>query len=562
MSKTPFVDKGHQYAKDVTSGKISACKWIILPCQKYLDDLAYSKKNKDSKYYFDKQAAERVLFIKQQMPHTKGKWARERQKLILEPWQCFFNMNVFGWRNRETGFRKYRKALLIVPRKNGKSAEAASTGNYMFACDGEYGAEVYSGATNEKQAWEVFRPAKIMVQNNPDFKDYFGIEVNASNMNRAKDGSRFEPIIGNPGDGSSPHCAIVDEYHEHDSDRLVDTMETGMGARDQPLMLIITTAGDNISGACYQLQIDLQKVLEGVVKNEQLFGLIYTIDTDDDWATVDALKKANPNFGVSVSEEFLLNQLQVAKNNARKQSVFKTKHLNVWVGSREAYFNVERWQQSGDSSYKIEDYYGKRAYIGLDLASKVDIAALEILIRLGEKEFIRFGKYYLPESAIENSNNEHYRGWVEEGYITVTDGEIIDYELIKTDILSLCSKFELAELAYDPFQATMLVTALMSHGVPVVELGNTVKNMSEPMKQVDGMIRSRSIKHNGDPVMSWMISNVVARVDAKDNVFPRKEREENKIDGAVALIMAMNRALNDDYISIDSFLNDPIGVDY
>ena len=381
-------------------------------------------------------------------------------------------------------------------------------------------------------------------------------------MNRPEDGSRFEPIIGNPGDGSSPHCAIVDEYHEHPDDRLADTMETGMGARDQPLMLIITTAGDNISGACYQLQLELQKMLQGVTENEQLFGLIYTIDPDDDWATVEALRKANPNFGVSVSEEFLLNQLQVAKNNARKQQVFKTKHLNIWVGSREAFFNIERWQQSGDDSYKIEDFYGKRAYISLDLASKVDIAAIEVLIRTGENEFIRFGKYYLPEAAIETAANEHYQGWATDGYLTITDGEIIDYDIIKADIIALCSKFELAELAYDPFQATMLITQLMSEGIPVVELQPTVRNFSEPMKQLDGMIRERAIKHNNDPVMAWMMSNVVARVDAKDNVFPRKEREENKIDGAVALIMSMNRALNDDYVSLDDFLNDPLGADY
>jgi len=557
----PSVDKGHQYAKDVVKGKITACKWIIYACQYYLDQLKVSE-DPESKYYFDKDKAERVLKIKQLMPHTKGKWAAQGMLLELEPWQCFFNMNVFGWINRNTGFRRYRKALLIVPRKNGKSAEAASTGLYMFAADGEYGAEVYSGATNEKQAWEVYRPAKLMATKQEEFKEHFGIEINAKNMNRPEDGSRFEPIIGNPGDGSSPHCAIVDEYHEHPDDRLADTMETGMGARDQPLMLIITTAGDNISGACYQLQLELQKMLQGVTENEQLFGLIYTIDPDDDWATVEALRKANPNFGVSVSEEFLLNQLQVAKNNARKQQVFKTKHLNIWVGSREAFFNIERWQQSGDDSYKIEDYYGKRAYISLDLASKVDIAAIEVLIRTGENEFIRFGKYYLPEAAIETAANEHYQGWATDGYLTITDGEIIDYDVIKADIIALCSKFELAELAYDPFQATMLITQLMAEGIPVVELQPTVRNFSEPMKQLDGMIRERAIKHNNDPVMAWMMSNVVARVDAKDNVFPRKEREENKIDGAVALIMSMNRALNDDYVSLDDFLNDPLGADY
>ena len=561
MSTTPSVDKGHKYALSVVSGKITACKWIVLACQYYLDQLRESKSNKDSKFYFDKKAAERVLYVKQLMPHTKGKWARDGLLLTLEPWQCFFNMNLFGWKYRSSNLRRYRKALLLVPRKNGKSAEAASTGNYMFACDGEYGAEVYSGATNEKQAWEVFKPAKIMAQKSEEFREHFGIEVNASNMNISKDGSRFEPIIGDPGDGTSPSLAVIDEYHEHKTDKMLDTMETGMGAREQPIILVITTAGDNISGPCYQLQLEAQKILEGLVENDGLFALIYTIDQGDDWATVESLKKANPNFGVSVGEEFLLARLAEAKNNARKQSVYKTKHLNVWVGSKEAYFNIERWKESGDENLKIEDFYGRRIYIGLDLASKVDIAALEILIPLGDNDFVRFGKYYLPEAAIESEASEHYKGWQLDGWITVTDGDLIDFHTIKDDILALCSHFELAELAYDPFQATMLVTELMKEGLPVVEIAPSENNFSEPMKLLDGLIRSRQVRHNGDPVYSWMLSNVVTKVSYRDRVFPRKEREENKIDGPIATIMALGRSMNDDHASLDDFLNNPIGID-
>ena len=552
--------KGHKYAVDVVAGKVVACKWIVLACQKYLDDLKKSSK-RNFKYEFDEKAAERVLMFKQMMPHTKGKWAQQRLTLKLEPWQCFFNMNIFGWKSKKTGLRRYRKALLIVPRKNGKSAEAATTGLYMLSSDDEYGAEVYSGATTEKQAWEVFRPAKLMATRAEGFIEATGVEVNASNINILDNGSRFEPIIGNPGDGQSPSCAIIDEYHEHKDDKVLDTMETGMGAREQPLMLVITTAGDNIAGPCYQMQIDAQKALEGVIESEQTFALIYTVDKGDDWASVESLKKANPNFGVSVSEEFLLARLQDAKNNARKQSVYKTKHLNIWVGSRDAFFNIERWNESADSTLKIEDFYGKKAYIGMDLASKVDIAAVEILID-NDGELVRFGKYYLPESALESTASDHYAGWAKDGWLTITDGEIIDFSEIEQDILDLCSHFQVDQLAYDPFQATMLATRLMAEGVPIIELGATVKNFSEPMKQLDGLVRSRQIAHNGDPVMTWMMSNVVAKVDAKDNVFPRKEKDEYKIDGPVALIMALNRQMNDDIGSLDSFLDNPLSVDY
>lgn len=539
----PNVDKGTKYANDVISGKILACKWIKLACQRHLTDLKHSKK-KSYQYIFDENSAEKVCKFIQMMPHTKGKWANKGERLTLEAWQCFFVMCIFGWKNKATGLRRYRKALLFVPRKNGKSALAAAIGLYMLAVDNEYGAEIYSGATSEKQAYEVFKPAKIMAQKTDDYRSYFGVQVFASNISILKTGAKFEPIIGNPGDGSSPSCAIIDEYHEHKDDRLYDTMLTGMGAREQPLMLMITTAGDNLSGPCYQMQLESQKILEESIEDNETFSLIYTVDSGDDWTSEDSLRKANPNYGVSVDSDFLKSRLNEAKNNARKQSTYQTKHLNIWVGSREAYFNVQKWKDCGDSELKLQDFEGQKAYIGLDLASKVDIAALEILFPLGNDEYIRFGRYYLPESAIENGVNEHYQGWMREGRLTITEGDIIDFNIIKCDILELSSLFEIKEVAYDPYQATMLVTELMAEGVPVVEMRATVQNFSDPMKTLDGLIRAGKIQHNNDPVMTWMISNVVAKEDAKENVYPRKERAENKIDGVIALLMALNRAMN------------------
>jgi phage terminase large subunit-like protein len=546
------------YASKVIDGTIPAGKYIKLSCSQFHDDLNAKK----SLYYYDNKAAAKACQFVELQFHTKGEWARKKKKLILESWQIYFVCNIFGWKRNKNDLRRYNEVLLLVPRKNGKSQLAAAIGLYMLCADGEHGAEVYSGATSEKQAGEVFIPAQIMARTNPQLVDHFGVDVRASNINIPKTGSKFERIIGNPGDGSSPSCAIVDEYHEHSDDRMYDTMQTGMGARSQPLLLSITTAGDNLAGPCYALQLEAQKILEGSIENDRLFALIYTVDSGDDWASIDTLRKANPNFGVSVSEDFLLARLADAKNNARKQSVYKTKHLNVWVGSREAYFNVERWKEAEDVTLKLEDFKGMRAYIGLDLASKVDVAALEILIRLDDEISVRFGKYYLPEAAIDGAANSHYSTWAKEGYITITDGEIIDFNEIKDDILELSSMFEVVELAYDPFQATMLVTELMSEGVPVVEVRPTVLNFSEPMKQMDGLIRSRKILHNGDPVFTWMLSNVVAKSDAKDNVYPRKERDENKIDGAVAHMMALSRSMNDDSASLDSFLNNPISVNF
>ena len=548
-----YTEIARQYAQGVCSGEILAAKYIQLSCAQFLEGF-----EDQGKYIYDERKAHKACRFVEAQFHTKGKWASKKKNLILEPWQIYFVCNVFGWLHHSTGLRRYREVLLLVPRKNGKSALAAAIGLYMLCADGEHGAEVYTGATSEKQAKEVFVPAQAMVRMNPPLQEHFEIQNNASNICILKNGSKMEPIIGNPPDGSSPSCAIVDEVHEHKDSRLIDTMITGMGAREQPLMLYITTAGDNLAGPCYQLQLEAQKVLEGVMENEQLFALIYGIDVGDEWATIEAIKKANPNFGVSVSEEFLLARLQDAKNNARKQSTYKTKHLNVWVGSREAFFNVEKWRLC-ESNIGLGDFDGQRVFLGLDLASRVDIAALEILVPGDNGDYTRFGMYYLPESALENGN-EMYRAWAEEGWLTITDGEIIDFNVIKNDILELCSRFEVAELAYDPFQATMLITELMAEGVPVVEMRPTVLNFSEPMKILDSIIRAGKLKHNGDPVQSWMISNVVAKADAKDNVYPRKERDENKIDGVISLIMALGRAQQS--IEADVDFDDLLTVTY
>lgn len=560
MSEYPHSNVADQYARDCASGKILTNKWVRLACQRHLDDLK-RQKNKDYPYYFDSEAADWAVRFIELMPHTKGKWAAKRELLNLQPWQKFFVCSLFGWKRKKNKTRRFRKADLFVPRKNGKSALAAAIGVLMFVGDGEYGAEVYSGATTQDQAWEVFRPARLMCKNNPSefFHSTYGIEVNASNLCVPDDMSRFEPLIGDPGDGSSPHCAIVDEYHEHKDDRLYDTMLTGMGAREQPIILNITTAGDNISGPCYARQNEIQRMLDGLVQDDETFALIYGIDEGDPWDSVDSLKKANPNFGVSVGEDFLLARLNEARNNARKQSIYKTKHLNVWVGSRDAYYNVEMWNSLSDPLLDLYQFRGQKIYIGLDLASRVDIAALEILIPREDGTYIQFGKHYLPE---DTATQEHYVGWMRDGYLTVTDGNSIDFHEIKSDILQLCADFEVIELVFDPFQATMLITELMNEGVNVVELRATVLNFSEPMKELDSLIRKGKIKHNGDPCFAWMLSNVTAKADRKDNVFPTKERDENKIDGPVALMMALNRAIQGEDRSLELAINSPLGVTY
>lgn len=534
-----------KYADSVISGKTIACKWIKLAAKRFKKDLK-SQSKKTFKYKFDEERANSKCRFIEKFPHTKGKWAAKKESFILSDWQCFFICNIFGWLRKSNGLRRYRKALLFVPRKNGKSDVAGRIGLAMLAADGEYGAEVYSGATTEKQAYEVFRPARLMANAVHEFKESFGVEVYKSTIIMQSNGSRFEPVIGKPGDGSSPSCAIIDEYHEHDTDESLDTMETGMGAREQPLLLVITTAGINIAGPCFQLQKEAERVLLGQQENDELFCLIYTIDDGDKWDDLSALKKANPNFGVSVDADFLKSRLKDAISNPRKQSIYKTKHLNVWVGAREAYYNMEDWNACANKDLRLEDFEGSRAIIGLDLAHKVDIAALEILIPLEGRKYARFGKYYLPEETVSKRENEHYQGWMREGWLNVTDGQITDFTEIKNDILEMSEKFQLESVRFDPAQATMLMNELMTEGITCIEVKPTVINFSEPMKELDSRMKTRDLMHNGDPVMGWMVSNTVGKLDAKDNVYPRKERPENKIDGVIAHLMALHGLMSGD----------------
>lgn len=554
---TDYIAIAEKYARDVVSGEIPAGKFIRLACQRHLDDLDWQ--DDDSfRFRFDRAAAERVCKFVELMPHTKGKWAQQKQTLKLEPWQVFFICVAFGWLRRKDNTRRYRRVFLLVPRKNGKSALAAAIGLYMLLADKEHGAEVYSGATSEKQAWEVFRPARLMAMKRPDMCSHYGLTVNAKNLHVLGNESRFEPMIGKPGDGASPSCAIVDEYHEHDTDHMFSTMETGMGAREQPMMLVITTAGDNISGPCYLMQDEAQKVLEGTREDDETFALIYGIDSDDDWTDPAVLQKANPNFGVSVGDDFLLARQREAMNSPRKAGAFKTKHLNVWVQSREAYFNVLRYQQAEKVS--LDDFEGQEAIIGVDLAEKRDLTAIEILFR-HNGGFARFGRYYLPEETCEQPENEHLQRWRDEGRLIQTDGAVTDDREIEADILEWCERFQVREVAFDPLHSRQMAVQLMEAGVPCIDYANRPTLMNEPMRRMDALIADGKLHHDGCPAFAWMLSNVVNRTKTGDIHSPTKERAENKIDGPVAAMMALGRWLLDEHPEdLDDFLNGALVV--
>ena len=549
----PLTAKANSYARKIVSGKIPACIQVRQACQRQLDDLAESTKPGNSyPYKFDKNKSERILDFAQQMKHVKGKWAG--QFFQLEPWQCFFMGVSFGWVRKEDGFRRFREIYSEIPRKNSKSTMAAIIGLYMFAMDGEQGAEVYSAATSEAQAFEIFRPAWKMTKNAPDFKECFNIsqggsDKNPGNIYSMTTGSRFETVIGKPGDGSSPHAWLLDEFHEAKTEESYDTGKTGMGARSQPLMVVITTAGTNTAYPCYALRKNCEKVLSGELVNEERFALIYTIDPEDDWTDIKTWRKANPNYGVSIYADFLESQRKTAIQDPRKQNIIKCKHLNMWSNAGDAWMNMVEWNQCYDPEINIEQFHGKPVFIGLDLASKIDIAAKIYVFKKGEVYYV-FSKYYIPEDRTFDEEHAHYAGWAHEGYIEVTPGSRIDIDAIQESIKHDAKEFGLAgsengsgEICNDPWNAQQLITNLIAENIACVEISQTVSMLSEPMKEIEALVKAGNLKHDGNPVTSWMIANVCCRVDKKDNIFPFKEGNENKIDGAVALITAMARAM-------------------
>lgn len=538
----------HRYALDVTEGRIPACKWTRLACQRHLDDLTRSE-SPEWPYRYDAAKGARVCRFIELLPHVKGKWAKkdprtkEGQRIRLEPWQCFKTCMLFGWVKKRDVLRRFRKASIYEPRKNAKSTWAVGVGHWMLGKDNEPGAEIYSGATSEKQAWETFGPARRMCVADTNLRDGLKITVLAAGLVIEADNSKWEPVIGKPGDGASPHLAIIDEYHEHATSDLRDTMETGMGAREQPLSLIISTAGSNLAGPCREDWKACEKILSRTpgFEDETHFCLIYTIDEGDDWTSEAALKKANPNADVSVSMEFLRAQQATAKRDPRAQNIFKTKHLNIWTAAKSSFFNLQEWNACARPDLRIEDFAGKPCYLSADFASKHDLVALMALFPTGNS-FAVFGKYYLPRATVDLPENQHYRAWEAAGCLTVTEGNITDIDALIEDAAAMNSAYRVLEMPFDPNRAWGVSTRLQQRGLNVIEYRNTILTMSEPMKELAALAKAGRILHNGDPVLTWAISNVTGEEDKKQNVYPNRESPAQKIDPVVSLLFALGRA--------------------
>lgn len=536
MASRDYCGIARQYAADVLGGKIPACKWVKLAADRQLADLKTYAGSR-SPYVFDENEANRVCKFIELLTHTKGELAGTR--IHLEPWQVFILTTVFGWLRRADGGRRYRRAYVEVSRGNGKSTLCSGIGLYCLLADREGGAEVYSFATTRDQAKIVFGDAKVMAGRNAPLRNKFGLQVLANALYVPTSNSTFQAksAEGSTLDGLNTHLAIIDELHAHKTRAVYDVVETSTGKRKNSLMFVITTAGFDTSGICYEVRTMVTKVLEKSVVDETQFGIIYGLDEGDDWTTVEALEKANPNWDISVRPEIITSLMKKAIALPSAVNNFKTKHLNIWCSASSAWMDMQAWE-AGEINVDRSDFEGQPCYIGLDVGAKNDVTAKVLLFPVG-KSFVVFADFYLPEAAVEKSTNSQYRGWVEEGWITQSGGAMTDLARIEEDIRDDLSRFDVKGIAYDPWNALQLATNLGNDGAPMVEYRNTVQNFSDPMKSLEALVQDKRVNHDGNPVLRWMMGNVVAKLDAKDNIFPRKERYENKIDGVVALIMAL-----------------------
>lgn len=542
MSK--YLDAAQQYAQQVQAGEIPACKWTRLAIDRQIEDLQ-REPSEQWQWVFDHGRAERICAFLELLPHIKGKWARDGRLLVLDPWQCFIVTTVFGWIHRATGLRRFREAYIEVPRKNGKSLVSAGIGLYMLSADGEQGAEVYSAATTRDQARIVFDDAKGMAERTPDMRTYLGVAILTHSITVAHTSSKFSPLAAEAStqDGLNVHCAVIDELHAHKKRDLYDVIDTARGAREQSLLWLITTAGTDRSGICYERRTHITKVLDRVIEDASMFGIIYSIDDKDDPMEPASWAKANPNWGVSVLKDDMEAAARKAAAMPSALNNFLTKRLNVWVNGDSPWMDMRAWERCGDPSMQLSDFAGMKCWMGLDLAQKKDFAALCLVFLVGDVWHV-CTRLYLNEMAVQESGNAHLSGWARSGYVEVTDGDITDFDVLAEDMRSYCKQFDVQEIAFDPALSMYFAGVLVKEGLPLVEIAQRALFFTPPLIQVENLVLEKKLKFDGNPVMTWMVSNLVVKVSKFNELrSPTKERPENKIDGPMAMLMALGRAM-------------------
>ena len=546
-------DRVTKYAKEVVAGNIPANELVILACKRHLNDLKKSK-TKVFPYKFDVDLANRYLDFFDLLKHSKGELAG--QPIHLELWQCFRIGSVFGWVHKETGLRRFFEAYHQVPRKNGKSTEAAGVGVELLTIDGEQGAEVYSAATKKDQARIIFDEAKRMVNASSHIKRH--INIYQTNMSMPMSNSKFEPLSSdaNSLDGLNIHGGIIDELHAHKTRDVYDVLVTATGARKQPLIWIVTTAGFNTNGICYEKYEYSVKVLKGVIEDDRFFCYIAQADENDDPFDENTWIKANPNIGVSCSLEDLRTKAKQAKEIPAALTNFMVKHLNMWVNAETAWMNMQKYKEceEANSDIDISQLEGERCFCGVDLSATTDITSVNLEFPLHDGRYAWINHCFLPEDGIlekERRDKVPYTAWAREGYITLTPGPTIDYEWIQSYIMEMSKKYQIQEIDYDPWNSTQFANNLMNEGFECVEIRQGFKTLSEPIKDVEKLILEKRLITFNNPVLRFAISNAVPSLDPAGNIKLDKSKASKRIDPIIAGVTSHVRAMLHEYINVD-----------
>lgn len=542
MRKHPVV----AYMHGVLDGSIPAGQLIRLAVERHLRDLETAKARG---LWFDRAAAQHAIDWFGLLKHSKGEWAG--QPFELAAWEQFVTWCLFGWK-RADGLRRFRTAYIEVPRKNGKTTYAAGTALYLMVADGEPGAEVYSAATKRDQAKICWSEAVRMVKASPALNRMVKYWRASDNLSIEELAAKFMPLGADADslDGLNVHGAIIDELHAHKTGAVVEVLETATGARRQPLVFEITTAGSDRQSVCYTHHEYSEQVLRGTVEDDSWFAYIATIDEEDRerWDDPAVWAKANPNYGISVKPDDLQRKAVKARVMPAAQNGFLRLHLNVWTQQTSRWIDLTLWDENA-GEVNEQALEGQLCYGGLDLASVSDIAAWVLAFpQVGDPDALDIlARFWCPESRLYDPSNqyrEQYQAWAREGWLTATPGDAVDYAAVKAAIMADAKRFAIRNLNVDRlFQGYQLSQELADEGLEVFGMGQGFLSMAGPMREFERRLLAKKLHHGGNPVLRWMADNVAVRQDPAGNLKPDKAASQGKIDGIVALVMALDRAM-------------------
>ncbi len=518
---------------------------ILPPAEAILKLPGYDPHAMADGYRFDDDRAyHAVWWFHNRLTHCKG--ALAGQPFMLEAWQQAIVANLFGWvTDDEEELRRFREAFIYVARKNGKSPMAAGLLMFMLFEDGEPGAEIYGAASEYKQASLVFEHARGMVLNEPELDERAQIFKGQSKAIQLEEDFSTYRVIASGADathGFNTHAAVVDELHTQPDSELVDTLLTSTGARRNPVVIYITTADYARESICNEKLDYAEKVRDGIVPDPRYLPAVFRADKDDDWTKPETWAKANPNLDVSVSGEYLERECQRAQETPRYENTFKRLHLNLTTEQAVRWIPMEKWDAcAGDLD--VEALEGRPCFAALDLSTTTDITALGLFFPEDGNAFLPF--FWLPEDTSRDRSKRdrvEYQTWAKAGLIELTPGNVVDQDIIRQRVNDAGERFDIQDVAVDPWNAAQLMTQLAGDGFNVVQFRQGYASMSPAAKELERMVVAGELRHGGNPVLRWMASNVAIEQDAAGNIKPSKKKSTERIDGIVTLVMAVGRA--------------------